>query len=83
MLRSAFCVKRLGKGTGLRDLRFNRKNSLNLSIFSGTGKTFSAHTIARFLKSEHRTVSIESIYNYLKWLEQAFIIYPCRRYDLQ
>ena len=26
---------------------------------------------------------MESIYNYLRWLEQAFIIYPCERYDLQ
>ena len=29
------------------------------------------------------TVSVESIYNYLRWLEQAFIIYPCHRYDIQ
>ncbi len=52
-------------------------------VIENTGKTFSAHTIAKFLKSEHRTVSVETIYNYLKWLEQAFIIYPCLRYDLQ
>ena len=47
------------------------------------GKTFSANSISIFLKSEHRKVSVESIYNYLRWLEQAFIIYPCARYDLQ
>ena len=35
------------------------------------------------LRSKHRTVSVESTYNYLRWLEQAFIIYPCQRYDLQ
>ena len=52
-------------------------------VIENTGKTFSANSITKFLKNEHRTVSIESIYNYLKWLEQAFIIYPCRRYDLQ
>ena len=52
-------------------------------VIENTGKTFSANAIAKFLKSEHRTVSVESIYNYLKWLEQAFIIYPCHRYDLQ
>ena len=46
-------------------------------------KTFSASSIAKFLKSEHCTVSVGSIYNYLRWLEQAFIIYPCRRYDIQ
>ncbi len=52
-------------------------------IIENMGKTFSANSIATFLKSEHRKVSVESIYNYLRWLEQAFIIYPCERYDLQ
>ena len=28
-------------------------------------------------------MSVESIYNYLKWLADAFIIYPCSRYDIQ
>lgn len=52
-------------------------------VIENMGKTFSANSISTFLKSEHRTVSVETIYNYLKWLEQAFIIYPCKRYDLQ
>ena len=52
-------------------------------IIENIGKTFSANLISNFLKSEHRKVSVESIYNYLRWLEQAFIIYPCGRYDLQ
>ena len=52
-------------------------------IVENMGKTFSASSIARFLRSEHRTVSTESIYNYLRWLEQAFIVYPCHRYDIQ
>lgn len=52
-------------------------------VIENMGKTFSANSISNFLKSEHRTVSVESVYNYLRWLEQAFIIYPCERYDLQ
>mgnify|MGYP002795347201 FL=1 len=52
-------------------------------IIENMGKTFSANSISQFLKSEHRKVSVESIYNYIRWLEQAFIIYPCQRYDLQ
>ena len=52
-------------------------------IIENMGKTFSANSITKFLKNEFRTVSVESIYNYLRWLEQAFIIYPCQRYDLQ
>ena len=52
-------------------------------IIENMGKTFSANSISNFLKSEHRSVSVESIYNYIRWLEQAFIVYPCKRYDLQ
>ena len=52
-------------------------------IIENVGKTFSANSISNFLKSEHRKISVESVYNYLRWLEQAFIIYPCARYDLQ
>ncbi len=52
-------------------------------VIENMGKTFSASSISIFLKSENRKVSIESIYNYLRWLEQAFIIFPCERYDMQ
>ena len=52
-------------------------------LMESMGKTFSASSITKFLRNEHRTVSVESIYNYLRWLEQAFIIYPCHRYDIQ
>ncbi|MDE5817733.1 MAG: ATP-binding protein [Lachnospiraceae bacterium] len=52
-------------------------------IVENVGKTFSTNAIVKFLKSEGRSLSIESVYNYLEWLEKAFIIYRCRRYDLQ
>lgn len=52
-------------------------------IVENVGKTFSANSIVGFLKSEKRAISVEAIYNYIKWLEEAFIVYPCRRYDLQ
>ena len=68
-----------------------RYNIQNLDLFhrvvkfvvENVGKTFSANTIAKFLKSEGRSLSIESIYNYLSYLEKAFVIYRCPRYDLQ
>lgn len=52
-------------------------------IVENVGNTFSASTIVKFLKSENRALSVETIYNYLKWLSDSFIIYPCQRYDLQ
>lgn len=52
-------------------------------VIENVGKTFSANSVANFLKSEHRSVSVETIYNYLEWLEKAFVVYRCNRYDLQ
>lgn len=52
-------------------------------IVENVGKTFSANSIVKFLKGEGRALSVESIYNYINWLERAFVIYRCRRYDLQ
>lgn len=66
--------------------RINRQDLFDRIVkylIENMGKIFSANSIAKFLRSEHRTVSVESIYNYIRWLEQAFIIYPCHRYDIQ
>ncbi|MCQ2580307.1 MAG: ATP-binding protein [Treponemataceae bacterium] len=52
-------------------------------ILENLGKNFSAKTIFDFFKSQHRSIAIETIYNYLTWLEEAFIIYRCNRYDIQ
>ena len=52
-------------------------------VIENIGKTFSANSIVNFLKSENRKISVETIYNYLEWLEKAFVIYRCKRYDLQ
>ena len=68
-----------------------RHNIVNFDLFNrvvkfiveNVGKTFSANSIVNFLKSEGRALSVESIYNYLEWLEKAFVIYRCQRYDLQ
>lgn len=69
----------------------NRHSIANIDLFNrvvrfiveNVGKTFSANSIVNFLKTERRTISVESIYNYLEWLEKAFVIYRCKRYDLQ
>lgn len=68
-----------------------RHNITNVDLFNrvvkyiveNVGKTFSANAIVKFLKSEGRSLSVEAVYNYLEWLEKAFVIYRCQRYDLQ
>lgn len=68
-----------------------RYNVTNIDLFNrvvkyiveNVGKSFSANAIVKFLKSEGRSLSVEAVYNYLEWLEKAFVIYRCQRYDLQ
>ena len=50
--------------------------------FDNVGRTFSAATIARYLKSQRRTIDAETVYSYLDKLERAYILHRCRRYDL-
>ncbi|WP_373263458.1 DUF4143 domain-containing protein [Hungatella hathewayi] len=52
-------------------------------ISANVGNTFSANAISKYLKSEHRTVSTETILNYIKACEDAFLLYRVRRQDLQ
>lgn len=51
--------------------------------FNNVGNTFSAKSISDYLKSEHRTIDNETVYNYLEKLEKAYLLHRCSRYDLQ
>lgn len=62
---------------------FDLFNRVVKYVLENVGKTFSANAIVKFLKSEGRALSVETVYNYLEWLEKAFVIYRCSRYDLQ
>ena len=62
---------------------FDLFNRVVKYVIENVGKTFSANAIVKFMKSEGRSISVESVYNYLEWLEKAFVIYRCQRYDLQ
>lgn len=47
------------------------------------GNTFSAKSIADYLKSERRPLDNETVYSYLEKLEKAYLLHRCSRYDLQ
>lgn len=52
-------------------------------VFDNVGRTFSAASISKYLKSENRTIDNETVYNYLSKLESAYIIHRCSRFDVQ
>lgn len=57
--------------------------SIVLYLMDNIGNTFSAKTISDFLKSQGRKLSTETVYNYLKALESAFLIHKVVRFDIK
>lgn len=51
--------------------------------FNNVGNTFSAKSIADYLKSEQRSIDNETVYSYLDKLEKAYLLHRCPRYDIQ
>lgn len=52
-------------------------------VIANVGTTFSANSLARFLKQEKRTVAPETILNYIKYCCDAYLFYQVKREDLQ
>ena len=57
--------------------------SIALYIMDNIGNTFSAKTVSDFLKNQGRKLSTETVYNYLKALEAAFLIHKVSRFDIK
>ena len=51
--------------------------------FQNVGNTFSAKSIADYLKSERRAIDNETVYSYLEKPENAYLLHRCSRYDLR
>lgn len=52
-------------------------------VTANIGTTFSATSVSKFLKSEGRTVAPDTILNYIKACERAFLFYRVKRQDVQ
>lgn len=52
-------------------------------VTANVGTTFSATTISKYLKNEGRTVSTETVLNYIRACTEAFLFYQVKRQDLQ
>jgi hypothetical protein len=58
-------------------------NNLLRYVADNSGNIFSARSVADYFKKERRTLGIETVYNYLNYLETAFIINRVSRYDIK
>lgn len=52
-------------------------------VMANVGTTFSATSLAKFIKNEQRTASGETILNYIKYCVDAYLFYQVKRQDLQ
>ncbi|MGR3808563.1 ATP-binding protein [Pasteurella testudinis] len=51
--------------------------------FDNIGNTFSGKNVADYFKSRQRKVDLNTVYNYLKALESAFILHRVERFDVK
>ncbi len=52
-------------------------------VFDNIGNKFSGKNIADYFKSQQRKIDINTVYNYLKALESAFIVHRISRFDVK
>lgn len=52
-------------------------------VADNVGNTFSANTISKYLKSENRNVSVQTVLNYIRMGMDAFLFFQVKRDDLQ
>ena len=78
---STVLLKDIIRRNNIRDA--NMLEKIILYICDNIGNIFSANKIAQFMKSQQRKISVETIYNNLKYLQNAFFIYKVPRYDLK
>ncbi len=74
----------------LRDILIRRKirdinllNNIIQFLIENTGKIFSANTISKYLKSQSRSVSAETLYNHVEYILESLLFTKVNRYDIK
>lgn len=73
-------LKDIVKRNKIRDVDLLER--ITTYVMSNAGNTFSATSIAKFLKREQRTVAPETILNYIRYCCDAYLFYQVKREDL-
>jgi uncharacterized protein len=77
---STILLKDVVAREGIRNVSFLEQ--LVEFLVDNTGNLFSAHTIAKYLKSQRASLSVQAVLNYLKPLTAAYFIHKVQRYDI-
>ena len=58
-------------------------DSLIYFVASNTGNLITAKKISEYLKSQKTDISVRVVINYLRYLQNAFLVYKIKRFDIQ
>lgn len=78
---NSIVLKDICQRTNVKDI--DLLNRIVEYIVLNPGQTFSPTSISKFFESENRRVSTETLYNYLGYIENSFLISKARRYDIR
>lgn len=74
----------------LRDILIRRKirdinllNNIIQFLIENTGNIFSANTISKYLKSQSRSVSSETLYNHIEYIIESLLFTKVNRFDIK
>ncbi|GHV41345.1 ATPase [Spirochaetia bacterium] len=76
----AIILKDITGRYNIRDV--DQLKRLILYLFSNVGNLFSAGSVQNYLKSERRSLSWETIYNYIEYCKAAYLLLPALQEDL-
>lgn len=80
-LYNSVVLKDIVKRNKVRDVELLER--IIAYVMANAGTTFSATSISKFFKSEHRPVATDTILNYLRYCMDAYLFYQASRQDLQ
>lgn len=78
---NSIVLKDICQRTGAKDI--DLLNRIIEYIVLNPGQSFSPTSISKFFESENRKISTETLYNYLSYIENSFLISKARRYDIR
>jgi len=74
----------------LRDILIRKKirdinllNNIIQFLLENTGSIFSANTISKYLKSQSRSVSAETLYNHIEYIVESLLFTKINRFDIK
>ncbi|MCL2221592.1 MAG: ATP-binding protein [Oscillospiraceae bacterium] len=79
-LYNSIVLKDVVKRNNIRDV--DLLDRIVTYVLANISKTFSATSISKYFKNEHRRVSTDTVLNYIKACEEAYLFYKLKRQDI-